>query len=66
MTPQTIACQAPLSLGFSKQEYLSGQSFPSTGDPSDPGIDPRSQALQADSLPSEPAEKSVVIMGIHI
>ena len=47
------AHQAPLSLGFSKQEYWSGLPFPSPGDPN-PGIEPRSPALQVDSLPTEP------------
>ena len=41
--------QAPLSMGFSKQEYWSGLSFPSPGDLPDPGIESRSSALQADS-----------------
>ena len=53
-TPWTIACQAPLSMEFSRQEYWSGLPFPSPGDLPDPGIEPRSPALQADSLPSEP------------
>ena len=44
-------------MGFSRQEYWSGLPFPSSGDLPDPGIDPRSLALQADSLPSEPPEK---------
>ena len=48
-TPWTVACPAPLSLGFSRQEYWSGLSFPSPGDLPDPGIEPRSPALQADS-----------------
>ena len=47
----TVAHQAPLSMGFSRQEYWSGLSFPPPGDLSDPGIKPRSLALQADSLP---------------
>ena len=51
--PWTVAFQAPLSMGFSRQEYWSGLPFPSPGDLSDPGIEPRSPALQADSLPSE-------------
>ena len=42
---------------FSRKEYWSGLSFPSPGDLPDPGIEPRSPALQADSLPSEPPEK---------
>ena len=51
--PWTVACQAPLSLGFSRQEYWSGLPFPFPGDLPDPGIKPRSPALQADHLPTE-------------
>ena len=51
--PWTVACQAPLSMGFSRQEYWSGLPFPSPRDLPDPGIDPRSPALQADSLLTE-------------
>ena len=51
-TPWTIACQAPLSMGFSRQEYWSGLPFPSPGDLPDPGIEPGSPALHADSLPT--------------
>ena len=51
--PWTVACQAPLSMGFFRQEYWSGFPFPSPGDPPDPGIEPGSPALQADSLPSQ-------------
>ena len=50
-TPWTVACQACLSMEFSKQEYWSGLPFPSQGDIPDPGIEPGSPALQADSLP---------------
>ena len=50
-TPCTAACQAPLSMGFSR--HWSGLSFPSPGDLPDPGIEPRSPALQANSLPTE-------------
>ena len=53
-TPWTAAYQAPLSMGFSRQECWSGLPFPSPGDLPDPGIEPRSPALQADALPSEP------------
>ena len=60
VTPRTIACQAPPSMGFSRQEYWSGLPFPSPGDLPNPGIEPRSPALQADSLPSEPPGKSYV------
>ena len=49
----TVACQAPLSMGFSRQEYWSGLLFPSPGDLPHPGIEPWSPALQADSLPIE-------------
>ena len=54
VTPWTVAYQAPLSMGFSRQEYWSGLPFPSPGDLPDPGIEPRSPALQADALTSEP------------
>ena len=53
VTPWTVACQAPLSVGFPRQEYWSGLPFPSPGDLPDLGIEPRSPALQADALPSE-------------
>ena len=45
--------QAPLSMGFSRQEYWSGLPFPSPGDLPNPGIEPRSPAFQADFLPTE-------------
>ena len=51
--PWTIACQDPLSMGFSKQESWSRLTFPSPRDLPDPGIDPRSPTLQADSLLTE-------------
>ena len=50
----TVARQAPLTIRFSRQEYWSGFPFPSPGDLPDPGIEPRSTALQADTLLSEP------------
>ena len=40
VTPWTVAHQAPLSMGFSRQEYWSGLPFPSPGDLPDPGIEP--------------------------
>ena len=49
VTPWTVAHQAPLSMGFSKQEYWSGLPFPSAGDLPHPGIGPGPPALQADS-----------------
>ena len=57
VTLWTVACQAPLSMGFSRQEYWSGLPFLSVGDLPDPGIKLGSPALQADSLLSEPPEK---------
>ena len=56
-TPWTVAPQALLSMGFSRQEYWSGVPFPSPGDLPDPGIEPRSPALEADTLTSEPPGK---------
>ena len=56
-TPWTVAYQAPLSMGFSRQEYWSGLPFPSPGDLPNPGIKPRAPALQRDALPSEPPGK---------
>ena len=61
-TPWTVACQAPPSMGFSRQEYWSGLPFPSPGDLPNPGIEPKSPALQADSLPSEPTGKSLLFL----
>ena len=52
VTPRTIQ-----SLEFYRQEYGSRQRFPSPGDLSNPGIEPRSPALQVDSLPAEPQGK---------
>ena len=52
-------CQAPLSLGFPRQEYWSGLPFPFPGDLPDPGIEPGSPALEADALTSEPPGKSM-------
>ena len=59
-TPWTVAHQAPLSMGFSRQEYWSGFPFPSPGDLPDPGIEPRSPALRADALTSEPPGKPYI------
>ena len=59
-----MVLQAPLSMGFSRQEYWSGLPFPSSGDPPDLGTEPRFPVLQADSLPSElqgsPLHKNVL------
>ena len=48
--PWTVARQAPLSVEFSRQEYWNVLPFPSPGDLPNPGIKPRSSALQTDSL----------------
>ena len=53
----TVAYQAPLSMGFSRQEYWSRLPFPSPGGLPDPGIKPRSPALWTDAFPSEPPGK---------
>ena len=58
-TPWTVAYQASLSMRFSRQEYWSGLPFPSPRDLPDPGIEPKSPALQADALPSEPPGKQI-------
>ena len=69
-TLQTVACQAPLSMGFSRQEYWSGWPFPSPWDLPDPGNEPRSPALLADSLPTElcrkPTSKAIDHIWSHI
>ena len=57
VTPWTVAHQAPLSMGLSRQEYWSGLPFPSPGDLPEPGIKPWSPALKADSLLMEPPGK---------
>ena len=56
-TPWTVTCQAPLSMGFSRQESWSGLPCPPPGDLPNPRVEPRSPSLQVDSLPSEPPEK---------
>ena len=53
VTPWTVACQAPLSMGFSRQEYWSGLLLPSPGDLPNPGFEPWSCASQTDSLPTK-------------
>ena len=59
--PWTVARQAPLSMGFSRQEYWSGVSFPSPVDLPNPGVKPGSPTLQANSLPSESPGKPNVL-----
>ena len=63
-TPWTVACQAPLSMGFSRQEYWSGLPFPSLEDLPDLGIEPGSSALQADSLPTELQGKPFSVLAV--
>ena len=53
MIPLTVAYEAPPSMAFSRQEFWGGLPFSSPEDLPDPGIEPRSPALQADTLPSE-------------
>ena len=53
MIAWTVACQAPLSMEFSRQEYWGGLPFPSPGHLPNSGIKPRSPAQQADSIPTE-------------
>ena len=62
VTLRTIALQAPLSMGFSRQEYWRGLLCPPPGDLPNPGIEPRSPILQADSLPAEPQGKPKTTM----
>ena len=59
MTPWTAAHQAPLSMGFSRQEFQNGLPFPYPGYLLNPGIKPCSSTLQAASLPSEPPGKPI-------
>ena len=55
--PWTVAHQAPLSVGFPRQEYWSGLSFPSPGNLLDPGIEPASLALAGGFLTPVPPGK---------
>ena len=55
--PMDCSHQAPLSMGFSRQDYWSGLPFPSPGDLLNPGIKPGSPALEADALTTEPPGK---------
>ena len=56
-----VAHQAPLTMGFPRQEYWSRLPFPCPRDLSNPGTEPSSPALQADSLPIEPEGKPISI-----
>ena len=67
MDPWTVAHQGPLSMGFSGQECWSGLTLLPRGDLPDPGIEPGSPALQADSLPSElPASQKTTTMKVLV
>ena len=57
MTLWTIACQAPLSIGFPRQKYWSGLPFPSPGDLPNPGIEPTSPALASRVFTTDPPAK---------
>ena len=61
-TPWTVVHQASPSMGFSRQEYWSRLPVPSPGDLPDPGIEPRSPMLQADTLTSEPPGKPNIVV----
>ena len=63
VTPWTVAYQAPPSVGVSRQECWSGLPFPFPGGLPDSGIKPRSPALQADALPSEPPGNKIMASG---
>ena len=65
VTPWTVAHQAPLFMGFPRQEHWRSLPFPSSGDLPDPGIEPGSPELQADSLLPEPPGKSPKSMVFH-
>ena len=61
VTPWIVACWAPLSMGFSRQEYWSGLPFPSPGDLPDPGIELGFPTLEANALTSEPPGKPKIV-----
>ena len=54
VTPYTVVCQSPLSMGFPRQEYWSGLPFPSPGVVLDPGIEPGSPSLAGGFFTTEP------------
>ena len=65
-TPWTVACRAPPSMGFSRQECWSWLLFPSSGDLPNSGIEPRSPTLQEDFLQSEPPGKLTLHVNICV
>ena len=65
VTILTVACQTPLTMGFSRQEYWSGFTYLAPGNLPNPGIEPMSPAppaLQAESLPTEPPGKHITYL----
>ena len=68
VTPWTAALQVPLSMGFSRQEYWSGLPCAPLGDLPDPGTEPRSPALQANSSPFQPPKKpkNTIVGGLSL
>ena len=65
VTPWTVAYQAPLSMGFSRQDNWNGLPFLSPGDLPNPVTEPRSPALQTHALPSEPPEYIMGNVGLN-
>ena len=61
MTPWTVARQAPLSMGFSRQEHWSGYPFPSPGDLPDPVLEPSSPELAGGPFTTEPPGNSIML-----
>ena len=61
VTSWTVACKAPLSMGFPRQEYWTRLPFSSPGDLPNPGIEPTSPAFQADFSTTEPSGKSCLV-----
>ena len=64
--PMDCSCKASVPMELSMQESWSRLPFPPPGDLSDPGIEPRSPALQADSLPSEPLGNPQITQNVYI
>ena len=61
VAPWTVAHQAPLSMGFSRQEYWSGVPFPSPGDLPNSGIEPKSPVSPAWQMDAELSEKPILL-----
>ena len=66
VTLRTVAHQAPLSMGFPRQEYWSRLPVPSPGDLPDPGIEPWSPGLQENSLPSKTPGKPQALCALSL